>query len=316
MAIREGKWRCTNCGRVERGSQLACLGCGATRDENVTFFLEEDATEVTDAELLRRAEAGAEWLCEYCSTSNPALEKKCRQCGALREQARAREVKEIPLAGPPPTPPVEAARSSGCLKWMVGLLLLGLAFCVGIGYFAFRETDEPVTVENLEWSRSIDVEALQTVREEGWLDERPSSARVLDRWQAVRSTERVQVGTERVKTGVRDKGNGFFEDVYEDQPVYEEHEIKDTRAAWEVERWVTVRTEKADGPGGDERHWPQLDLDRNEREGSRKEECIAVLKGARRSYRSDLGCQRWQQLAVGESFTARVQGGSTIKELR
>jgi len=71
-----------------------------------------------------------------------------------------------------------------------------------------------------------------------------------------------------------------------------------------------------DGPGGADRHWPQVDLDRNEREGSRKEACIAVLKGATRSYRSDLGCARWEQLAVGESFTARVQGGSTVKELR
>ncbi|MCL4817981.1 MAG: hypothetical protein KJ067_02535 [Vicinamibacteria bacterium] len=315
MAIREGKWRCPHCGRVERGANAACQGCGATRDENVAFFLEDEAPEVTDEAQLQRARAGAEWLCPYCDTSNPAPAKKCGQCGADREGDRARAVREIPLAPPPVPLAAPAPRSGGCLKWIVVLLVLGFAFCAGLGWLAFRETDEPVTVEALTWSRSVEVEAWQTVREEGWLDERPSGARVVDRWQDVRRTERVQVGTERVKTGVRDLGNGYFEDVYEDRPVYDEREVRDTRARWDVDRWVKVRTERAEGGAGDERHWPELRLGRNEREGGRQEQCLAELRGASRSYRADLGCARWEQLAVGQSFTARVQGGSTVKEL-
>jgi rubrerythrin len=39
MAVREGKWRCPHCSAVNRGADLACGGCGATRDQHVTFFL-------------------------------------------------------------------------------------------------------------------------------------------------------------------------------------------------------------------------------------------------------------------------------------
>ena len=55
MAIREGKWRCPYCSGVNRGAHLACNGCGATRDKDVTFFLEDDVPEVTDLPARARA---------------------------------------------------------------------------------------------------------------------------------------------------------------------------------------------------------------------------------------------------------------------
>jgi hypothetical protein len=61
MAIREGRWRCPSCATVNRGRDLACTGCGATRDADVAFFLEDDApTSGADAD---RKRAGADWLC-------------------------------------------------------------------------------------------------------------------------------------------------------------------------------------------------------------------------------------------------------------
>src|SRR5262245_55277343 len=95
MAVREGKWRCPQCARVNRGADLACPGCGATRDEHVTFFLEDDAPEVTDEALLRRAAAGADWLCEYCSTSNTPDRSHCQQCGAERGTSPSRPIRPV-----------------------------------------------------------------------------------------------------------------------------------------------------------------------------------------------------------------------------
>jgi hypothetical protein len=40
MAVRDGKWRCPYCSGVNRGSAMACLGCGATRDKDVTYRME------------------------------------------------------------------------------------------------------------------------------------------------------------------------------------------------------------------------------------------------------------------------------------
>lgn len=77
MVVREGKWRCPYCSVVNRGAELACKGCGATRDKDVQFFLEDEAPEVTDAELLGRADAGADWLCQFCQTSNRPGQAHC-----------------------------------------------------------------------------------------------------------------------------------------------------------------------------------------------------------------------------------------------
>src|SRR5260370_21649808 len=87
MAIREGKWRCPYCSVVNRGADLTCTGCGATRDKDVQFFLEEAADEVTDEQLLATARAGADWLCQFCQTSNRPGLAHSRDFGA--EPARS-----------------------------------------------------------------------------------------------------------------------------------------------------------------------------------------------------------------------------------
>ena len=51
MTIREGKWKCTYCGSVNRGRDVECTACGAAREKDVVFFLEEDAPEVTSRPL-------------------------------------------------------------------------------------------------------------------------------------------------------------------------------------------------------------------------------------------------------------------------
>jgi hypothetical protein len=47
-----------------------------------------------------------------------------------------------------------------------------------------------------------------------------------------------QVGTRRVKAGHRDLGNGFFEDVYSDEPICRERPVYRTRVAYDVQRWL------------------------------------------------------------------------------
>jgi hypothetical protein len=313
MAIREGKWRCTNCGRVNRGSEMACPGCGATRDEKVQFFLEEEAPEIDEQALLERARSGADWLCEYCSTSNPPKEPRCKQCGAERGGAASRPTREIrpqPLLATPQLP----TKGGGCGKWLVLLLLLATGFCATIGYFAFRKTEERVTVAGFEWERSIEVEAFRAVTEEAWEGEVPSGARPVSRSRAVHHTEKEQVGSEKVKVGTKDLGNGFFEDVYEDRPVYQERDVYREKVRYEIDKWVTDRTETARGEDQSPR-WPSLSLRGREREGRRTERYVVLLQGGK-AYRMELPEARFSQLQAGQSFTAVIRGGSRVIELR
>lgn len=319
MAIREGKWRCTYCSRVNRGRELRCGGCGATRDADVAFFLDEDAAEVQDQALIGTALGGADWLCLFCGTSNRPADPKCVQCGAEKGTAPSRPVREIPDAPRPPQgalgrpalPP--AAKRSGCGARAWGCLTLLVVLFGLFLYAALRKSVESVEVAGLEWERTIDVEAYRTVREQAWEGSVPSDARVVGRSREVHHEEREQVGSERVKVGTRDLGNGFFEDVYEDRPVYRSRPVYATRYSYEVERWQKDRTARAAGRDGAPR-WPDPGLGRAEREGARHESYSAVLRG-KREYRMPLPYARWSSLRVGQRLTATIRGGRRVIEL-
>lgn len=319
MAIREGKWRCTYCSRVNRGRELRCAGCGATRDKDVAFFLEDDAPEVRDQAPLGTALAGADWLCLFCGTSNRPADPKCVQCGAEKGTAPSRPVREIPDAPPAPQgalsrPPAPlAAKRGGCGPRAWGCLTL-LAILFGLFlYSALRKTVESVEVTGLEWERTIDVEAYRTVREEAWEGSVPSGGRVVGRSREVHHEEREQAGSERVKVGTRDLGNGFFEDVYEDRPVYRSRPVYATRYSYEIERWVKDRTARASGRDPTPA-WPDPGLRRGEREAGRHETYTAVLRG-KREYRMTLPYARWSALRIGQRLTATLRGGRSVIKL-
>ncbi|HYG65580.1 MAG TPA: Ran-binding zinc finger domain-containing protein [Thermoanaerobaculia bacterium] len=317
MAVREGKWRCPYCSTVNRGRDLVCSGCGSTRDEDVKFFLEEEAPEVTDAALLAQARAGADWLCQFCETSNPPSATDCGNCGAEKGTSPSRPVLEIPAVPASPLPAAPPAsptsRKGGCGRWLLlgGLLLLLLL--AGVCFLETRRTEEPVTVTGFGWERTVEVQAWRTVRDSAWEGEVPAGARVVSRSREVHHTEREQVGTERVKVGTRDLGNGFFEDVYEDRPVYEERPVHRDRVTYEVERWVPVRTERAQGSDRSP-SWPALRLGAGEREAGRSERYYVLLQGED-AYRMELPQSRWSSFAEGQSLTAVVQGGDEVLEL-
>ncbi len=70
----------------------------------------------------------------------------------------------------------------------------------------------------------------------------------------------------------RDKGNGLFEDVFEDRPVYKtetytEHEpvlarqpVHATKYTYELDKWSHDRDVTAEGVGATEPRWPAVDL--------------------------------------------------------
>ncbi len=318
MAVREGKWRCPYCSGVNRGSALACGGCGATRDKDVTFFLEEDAEEVTDEGRLARARAGADWLCNFCGDSNTPDRDHCRNCGAEKGTAPSRAVREVPLASPlpPPSARTEAARPSPRRFHPVvaGVLLALVALVVLAAYLGLRRTEETLTVAGFEWERHVAVESWRTVREQAWEGSVPAGARVVSRRPEVHHTDHERVGTRRVKSGHRDLGNGFFEDVYRDEPIYRDRPVYRTRVTYDVERWMPDRTVRASGQDHAAR-WPDPALRTGEREASRGEKLVVVLSG-RKTYRMELPEARWAALQPGQSLSAMIRGGRSVLELR
>ena len=190
---------------------------------------------------------------------------------------------------------------------MICLLLLGAAF-----YFTFRQEVESLAVAGFEWRRSIEIEAWSTVRDEAWEEGVPPEARKLSGRREVHHTEPQQVATERIRVGTRDTGNGTLEDLYTDRPVYRDRPVYGTKFTYEVERWVAVRTARADGLDQSPR-WPEPGLAAGEREGRRSEGYTVLLEG-RRKYRKELTESRWSSFHIGQRLIATVRGG-TVESL-
>lgn len=347
MAIREGAWDCPHCGRKgNRGPEKYCGGCGAPRGEDVKFYLPQDAPEVTEAKALKRAKAGPDWTCSFCEADNPSTNAFCSSCGASRDGAQARQVVEHRKdAAPPPPAAPPPASTNPKLKRGCQIGCLGLAVLAVLLWFLGRPAETTLTVTGHTWERTLDVEEQRTVTEEGWEGELPagarsfSSSREIHHHNRVRIgtetrtrtvTERVQTGTERVKVGERDLGNGYFEDVYEDRPVYEEREREETyeepvfredpvyrvKHRYQVEKWVTARQEKAEGRDLGP-FWPEIRPGPKQRAGQGTQSYEVLFEdgeGAARSYRARDEAE-WRSFAPGSAYRAKVRSNGEIVEI-
>ncbi|HWM92222.1 MAG TPA: zinc ribbon domain-containing protein [Thermoanaerobaculia bacterium] len=349
MAIREGAWDCPHCGRKRnRGPEKYCGGCGAPRGEDVKFYLPPDSPEVTEADALRRAQAGPDWTCSFCEADNPSDHAFCSSCGAARDAAaQARPIVEHrkDAAPPPPAPPPAPPPGNPKLKRGCQIGCLGLAALFVLFWFLNRPREAVLTVTGHQWERTVAVEELRTVTEEGWEGELPGSARTLSSSREIHHhnkvrigtetrtrtvTERVQTGTERVKVGERDLGNGYFEDIYEDRPVYEERESEETyeepvfredpvyrmRYRYEVDKWMPSREAKA-GAQDMAPRWPDTGPRTKEREGKREEVYEVLFEdsdGAGRVYRARDEVE-WRGFEPGSAYRAKVKRDGEIVEI-
>jgi len=325
MAIREGKWKCTSCATVNLGRNTQCSACGKVRGADVEFFVDDSEAETTDETLLQKAAGGADWHCEWCGSDNQAAQSACRQCSAQRGTAPSRQQKIIldkngqtPATGNTGSTPPAAAKKAT----LPGLLVIAgiLAVVVGLVWFLFFKTDVvPVTVSSAGWERAQDVEEERLVRETAWENNVPSGARVLRSWQEKFGTEDIQVGTERVKTGKKDLGNGFFEDVYENRPVYETRDVFKNKVEYEIWKWIVIRTEKMTGTSDMTPQWPQVSLDYRQRLGGKREKAEVNLindKDSGKNYVYSVPVQEISAYSKGQKLTAEITVTGIVHTLK
>ncbi|HEV7506059.1 MAG TPA: zinc ribbon domain-containing protein [Thermoanaerobaculia bacterium] len=351
MAIREGAWDCPACGRKgNRGPEKFCGGCGRPRGPDVEFYLPDEALEVTDAEALKKAQAGADWICPYCAADNPVANAFCSGCGAPRDGAKTREVVDHSLNETPaalaPQPLVASDQGKGRWTKRLGLGCLGLLAIVALLIFLGRPKSTTLTVTGHHWARTVAVEIQKPVIEQAWEGEVPSGARIFGSSREVHHvdhiqtgtrtrtrtvTERVQTGTQRVKTGHRDLGNGYFQDVFEDRPVYQNRSHEETyqepvyrdqpvyrqRIRYEIEKWVRDRQAKAEGrdlaPA-----WPVTSLSSKQRESDRKELYEVFFKDSdgKPAHYLAPNEQAWRLFEEGRGYKGKVKSDGEVVEVK
>lgn len=250
MAVREGRWDCTYCGTTGiLGRHTTCTNCGRSRAKGTRFYLPENEGQVKDRELLALAQAGEDWICPYCDSSNRAGQTSCQHCGSPRQAgtpvqskiryAPGQEPRQGDNVGPAALAITPAPqRRSGWLRALPSWLLLAVAavtlMCGLAGFVVFKTYEVELTVTEVSWFRAVPVEAYRTVTEGDWaLPEGGRSLRseeqihhydqVVDHYETKTREvcEEVQTGTESYTCGSRDLGNGFFEDEQCTRPVYQ-----------------------------------------------------------------------------------------------
>lgn len=135
------------------------------------------------------------------------------------------------------------------------LLVFFLLLLVTSAYDSFYSESEEVEVHSREWRRTVEIEQRRQKPWEGWQGSMPQglvitasetrrsgSTKTVIGYDTVEKTyqekvkkgtklisetvsRRVKVGSHQVKTGVRDLGNGFFEDVYKSVPEYDTENV-------------------------------------------------------------------------------------------
>jgi hypothetical protein len=273
------------------------------RGKDVNFYLDEDAAEASDPELLGAAKAGADWTCSFCATNNRGNAAVCRQCGAERGSSAALKEKIIPLMNAAPGNPVPLAsapkKKANPLGIAIGIAVAVIA-CFAVYFLFFTSSEKTGLLERGSWQRSIPVEAFMWNQHDAWEGQVPANAVVLSSRREKYGTEKIQTGSQRVKTGTRDMGNGFFEDVYEDKPVYEERDVYKDKISYKIQEWIVVRTLKKEGELGEEPAWPEAALANGEREGRRAESAVLNLRVGKKEYK--------KSVPVGDLGQYRLEG--------
>jgi hypothetical protein len=243
------------------GRETDCKSCGSVRGKDVKFYLPENAPEVTEASQLKDAKSGPDWNCSHCGTNNRSYKDSCDQCGsgngvvvpkAKEVQADAVQIKEKSTADWRQFAPVGM------------LVAAGIAVCIFFA-IAFSSYEVGATLTAKNWAHTIHTENYVTVRESDW--DIPVGGRYVSEDTRIRSyvsvlshyetrtrqvSERVQTGSRTVISGHRDLGNGYFEDIEHEEPIYEteyhtetyedpfyvDKPVYDTMYTYDIDKWV------------------------------------------------------------------------------
>ena len=338
-----GYWDCPFCGSQGiRGDVVNCPSCGRARGD-VKFYMKNVAEGETreegqraDIEYIAEEKAkyiskNPDWYCSFCNSLNSDNAQFCSNCGASRADSesnyfdRLKKKEEAEAAERAAQPqPAAQPKSRRPLFIFLGIIL---AVILLFTYLNGNKTAGNLQVSALNWVRSIQIEENREFSESGW--SLPDGAELTDQKSEYHHSDSVfsHYVTREVQRSRRvldhyetyytyeDRGNGTFEEVAHERPVYETEYYTDTvqepvynqvpryqtKYYYNIWRWVPTRDVTAQGDSHDAA-WPEPTLAENEREGQRSEVyrfTVTNAKGESTTYR--LAEADWRNLNPGDS---------------
>ena len=356
-------WDCPYCGgKGNRGDAVNCPSCGRARGD-VKFYMKDysdgetrEADQRGEVEYLSDEQAqnvgkNPDWYCSFCNSLNSDNAAFCGTCGASRENSEAnyfemlkqKQAREQAEKAAQPQP-ASQQRASGSKKPLLIILAVAIAL---VGIFVFlngNKTTGDLQIASVSWERVIDIEENREFSESGW--SLPDGAELTGKKQEIHHYDSVldhydNVDVQKSRQVLdhyetyytyEDRGNGTYEEVSHERPVYKTEYYTETERRpvyvqvarystkyyYKIWRWVSSR--QAEAHGDDQNpQWPQPALTENEREGQRGEVYRFTVQSAKdnslKTYR--LAEADWRALKVGDPvyITAKRTGkGSYLSD--
>jgi len=322
-----GYWDCQYCGaKGNPGDKRECPKCGHPRDESVTFYMKDK--EYVSAEKAETVSKNPDWYCSFCNTLNSDNDEFCKGCGASKadseknyfeiQEEKRRKALEAAQAAHPQAP----TRARSGKKWIFFGILAALLL-----FFLFpRKT--PAKITSLDWERNISIEQNVLCEEDGW--SLPSGAELTSSREEIHHYDHVidhyeDVEVEKSRQVIdhydteyeyRDMGNGYFEEVPHDVPVYKTEYYYETERRpvyvdipqyqtkyyYTIWRWKENRKVTDSGTGHTAK-WPEYTLASDEREGARSGTYTVTFtteKGKTRTY--EMSESDWNGVNIGDEY--------------
>jgi hypothetical protein len=252
----ENTWKCSYCGHVNQGRDIKCQGCKAAKQKADVDDVNPEGPEVTDEKLRAMAQAGANWVCQFCGSQERNSDGTCKNCGVKSGEGRGESIREREIGPPPPSgsrtprPPPSARR-----RWLIiggiGLALIGLVWL-------FVPHEVGASVKSVHWQYQADLEQRTIVLGSGFSV--PPGAFNLSCQDRV-SIEKQDCNPHNCNCHKKtvDQGNGFSKVQEVCSTCYDkcDHTVTRRWCSYSTYEWRTVASQKSAGDDQDP-HWPAM----------------------------------------------------------
>lgn len=313
---RNPDWICDYCNQLNSDDDDSCIFCGATRTKgNLNYFENKEKQK---------------------ETAKPKVESYTPTTSSnARDYSTGTHSSNDYSSGFKSTFSGIPSCFSRTWKPMLIVLLITVSLFGIILLLQPKEYD--ITVNELSWERCINVERYQTVKENDWYlpsggrllytrEEYSHSEQVLDHYE----TKTRQVAKERISryetyvSGHRDLGNGYFEEVTSQRPIYETYyeaetyqdpvyrsePVYRTKYYYEIDKWLYERSVKTSGTNNSP-YWGEPNLASDERTSTKSEKYM--VKGidikTEETISFSLSLEDWSSLNVGQNLRVKITLG-------
>lgn len=338
-------WLCSFCDALNSDDNDKCYNCGASKaDSEMNYFQnKEKQAEAERERLLEREKANASYDRngrERTWDTDEEIENEVEKLNKTDTPATYNSVEEeiASLINEDYKDEYKASKKkykNQISRKFIGItagILIAIMAIVGVVWLCLPKTQN-VTVQSFKWERVLEIEEYKTVQESGWSV--PDGGRVYDEKTEIRSynkvldhyetktrtyTEQVIDHYEDYVSGHRDLGNGRFEEIISQrpvyrtetktetyqEPVYRQDPVYDTKYYYEIERWIHKEDLKTSGKDQNP-IWKEYEYKEKEREGSKSEKYTVIVKTKKEKIKEyDLEYDEWITLKQGQKIKLKT----------